>query len=49
MKVGEWKRGTEVMSEAERLSPNDPEVLKHRIYYDIVRSFSRSVYNESDE
>lgn len=42
MKVGQWKHGREVMNEAQRLSPNDPEVLRHHIYYDIARNHNNS-------
>lgn len=42
IQTGEWKHGLRMLNRAERLDPNDPEVLRHRLYYDIARNDNNS-------
>lgn len=38
IRTGEREHGLRMLNEAEKLDPNDPVVLRHRLYYDIARN-----------
>lgn len=42
IQTGLLKHGLQMLNQAEKLDPNDPEVLRHRLYYDIARNDNNS-------
>ncbi|EFM09956.1 TPR repeat-containing protein [Paenibacillus curdlanolyticus YK9] len=42
IKVGQRERGLELLAEARRIDPNNTNVLKHSLYYDIARNHDHS-------
>ncbi|BBI30886.1 tetratricopeptide repeat protein [Cohnella abietis] len=42
IQTGEWKQGLHMLNQAEKLDPNDSEVLRHRLYYDIAGNHNNS-------